>query len=385
MPAIIRFWGLLSVKLPCPLQVLNHFESIDVENVALLRMIQQVVREQATKLSLRQPLVEATLRLVLHVFKSYKQTETYNIQRFSAENRLSDREFVFRLARQMGTSSLRLFIGQWEEVFSNDDMQELIMMFAPQIREYKTVPRNVVAIILQFYGCKMPHNESACDLLSLFTPGDTNYQQAVAKIRTNLHHFHPNAIFELAKRQQQLNVGSSGKSSALMDETTFSIVEHALENILVTSESTNAKTLEHIAWMYRCCGGGGNKPKDVAKSALFTRMIRMLCENACYSPDVLLVMLECIDKVPGMTRHIVTLGTTLLSAYHHYFDRRFSECSHATYANVIGEMQRARLQCRQYVKDGDTQFCDIVVTAVRSSHAGKKKLQKMLGKEFPTS
>ena len=368
------------------LQVLSHFESIGMENVALLRVIQQVVREQAIKLSVG-PLVEATLRLVLHVFKSYKQTNNYNIQRFSTENRLSDRQFVFQLARQMGTSSLKLFAGQWEEVFSVDDMQELVMMFAAQIRDYKTMPRNVVAIITQFYDCKMPHNESACDLLSLFTLGDVNYSSAVGKIRTNLHNFHPNAIFELAKQQQALNVaGSDDESGVLMDEGTFSLVEHALENIQVSPETTNAKTREYIRWTYRCCGGGGsNKPKDIAKSALFTRMIRMLCGNACYSPDMLLVMLECLDKVPGMTRHIVALGSTLLSAYLHYFDRRFSECSHATYANVIGEMQRARLQCRQYVKDGDTQFGDTVVAAVRTSHAGKKKLQKMLEKEFPIS
>ena len=356
-----------------------------MESVALLRMIQQVVRDHAKKLSVGAPLVEATLRLVLHVFKSYKQTNNYNIQRFSAENRLSDRQFVFQLARQMGTASLKLFAGQWEEVFSVDDMQELVMMFAAQICESKTVPRNVVSIITQFYDCKMPHNESACDLLSLYTLGDANYSAAVIKIRTNLRHFHPNAIFELAKQQQTLNVAGSDHR-ILMDESTFSLVEHALENIQVSPETTNAKTREYVRWTYRCCGGGGsNKPKDIAKSALFTRMIRMLCENACYSPDVLLVMLECLDKVPGMTRHVVALGATLLSAYLHYFDRRFSECSHAAYANVIGEMQRARLQCRQYVKDGDTQFADTVVTAVRTSHGGKKKLQKMLEKEFPVS
>lgn len=57
-------------------------------------------------------------------------------------------------------------------------------------------------------------------------------------------------------------------------------------------------------------------------------------------------------------------------------------CGHGAYANVISEMQRARLYCKQYSKDGDKKFDAEVVTSIKDSHTGKKKLMRMLDSEF---
>ena len=383
-------------------QVLHQFERVD--NGSLLKMLSKDVRLQLVKFEGVPELIEATLRFAIHAFR---KTENLYLLRYSAESRTLDREFIFSLARKIGVPALKLFVGHWESTFSCDDIHDLLLMLETPIKACASLPVDVNKLIMQYYEASAYHGERACDLLTFCNT--KMYQQCKEKILEQPKHYHVNALFELAQKEQEQHqvkvratakptkstAKSTSKSAKSADtaanppkpvplsKESFEIVQKALTNLRMQKKDINSKTYECIDWMYEACIAGAKDAREINNRAMFSDMLVAVSDNSHATPEVLLRLLQNMGSTVNLVKLAAgPLATALVTAYQNYFDLRYSECTHAAYASIINEMHRARLHCKQYLKTGDQQFDEEVVNYVKRAHSGKKKLVKMLNIEF---
>lgn len=355
--------------------MLHQFER--VENGALLKMVSKDIRLQLVKFESVSELVEAALRFAIH---AYKKTENLYLLRYSSETRALDREFIFSMARKIGVPSLKLFAGQWQSTFMCDDIRELLLMLEGAIKAVNPLPKDVVSLVTQYYEAAEYHSENACDLLAFCNP--KMYQQCKAHILKSPHHYHVNALFELARREHTQSPAKLLRSPVLNDKS-FDVVQKALYNIRVQKKDINDKTYEFIDWMYEAIIVHAKDAKEISNRPMFIKMVDAVSSSSLASHEVLLRLLQNMGHTPNLLKIAAApLAKALLSAYQKYFDSRYCECSHSTYAQIINEMHRARLHCKEYLKSGDKQFDQDVVSFVKKNHSGKKKLVKMLTTEF---
>jgi len=322
--------------------------------------------------------IEAMLRFSIH---AYREAQLLLGNSFNSSDRQAEsveREFIFNLTRRLGILSLAIFSQGWQSIFSCKELQELIMIIEPKVNENPDLPLpdNVISVIMEFCEAKCFHEEDACVLLTkFFKPGDTNFCIAIDKIIGNAENFHAGALFHLAQLQQTQKRGRKN----VMDADVFAIVEKAVEKI----SQVTPKILEYIDWMFTSCISSNRR--EPLKSAFLSKMVTVVCSRAQSHPEIILRLLQNMEQhQQGLVRHSTTseLGTALVIAYREHFACRFRDCGHAAYATVIAEMQRARLECKHYVKNGETDFDAVVVEYIRRTHHTKKKLMKLLLQEF---
>lgn len=352
-------------------QILEHFENI--KTVPLLKMISKDLRIHVWRFKEEHRVIEAMLRFSIHAYRESQSPLNLNTDNKRVES--VDREFVFSLARKLGISSLGIFSETWQNIFSCKDLQELVLFLEPKDGERHDLPDVVTKVIMEFYEAKRFHEDDACLLLTrFFQPADASYRQAVEKILDNSENYHAGALFNLA----QLQLQQKQRRKDVMDHEVFAIVVKAFERIT----GITPKLLEYVDWVFCACTRNRNDP---SRSPFYSRMIQCICQYAKSHPEVILKVLQNMEQHPTLIKHssAVDLGNSLIGAYKEHFLCRFRDCGHAAYMTVIGEMQRARLECKHYIKNGDIDFDSEVVEFIRRMHNTKKKLMKMLDQEFP--
>ena len=269
-----------------------------------------------------------------------------------------------------------------QDIFSCKDLQELVLHLEPKISERPSFPAEVARIIDEFYDAKRAHDEDACTLLTRFYAyGDADYRRTVAKILANSEHYHAGALFSLAQIQMsqraRRRTGTPAKDA--MDAEVFATVVKAFERIAAVSP----KILESVEWVFAASVDASRK--DPTRSPFYNRMVACVCQYAKSHPEIVLKVLQCMEAHAALMKHSTAndLGSALVGAYKDHFMFRFRDCGHAAYATVIGEMLRARLECKHYVRNGDVAFDAEVVEFIRRMHSTKKKLMKMLVSDFP--
>lgn len=338
-----------------------------------MKMISKDLRIHVWRFKEEHRVIEAMLRFSIHAYRESQSPLNLNADSKRVES--VDREFVFSLARKLGISSLRIFSETWQNIFSCKDLQELIIFLEPKDGENLNLPDVVTKVIMEFYEAKRFHEEDACLLLTrFFLPADPSYRLAVEKILENSDQYHACALFHLA----QLQLQQKQRRRDVMDQEVFAIVIKAFERI----NTITPKLLEYIDWVFTACTRNRSDP---SRSPFYNKMIQCVCQYAKSHPEVILKVLQNMEQHPVLIRHssAVDLGNSLIGAYKEHFLCRFRDCGHAAYMTVIGEMQRARLECKHYIKNGDIDFDSEVVEFIRRMHNTKKKLMKMLDQEFP--
>ncbi|CAH1775238.1 unnamed protein product [Owenia fusiformis] len=356
-------------------KVLQNLEGY--EDHRLLQMICSNLKLHMSKIT-HQDHIESCLKVVVHCVKLSRGNGI--VFNFLLDQR--DKDFILTLAKKVGISCLKLFVSDWREFFSNYEIKRLLMHLKETILECKSLPKEVVTLIMHYYESVEQHEEHACDLLSFFKPNDSNYTKAVMKILANANRYPPNALFQLAKMQHD----AKKVKSEIMDKNTMDIVELALKQLEKSYNGYEASqtVLNHIDWMYKLCTSGAlGQPKEISKSEQFTKMVSTLSETCSKHPEIILRVLQHLEKCPDLLKKCSSLGNTLIDAYRNSFEHQFQDCGHGSYGSVITEMVKARLHCKQYAKNGgDTKFDDVVVEHVKFVHSGKKKLQRMIDEEF---
>ena len=352
------------------LQILQHFENI--KTVPLLKMISKDLRMHVWRFKEEHRVIEAMLRFSIHAYRESQSTISLGE---SKRVESVDREFVFSLARKLGVPSLSIFSECWQNIFSCKDLQELVLFMEPKVGEQRALPAEVTTIIMEYYDAKRFHEDDACTLMTrFFKPGDDNYQTAVRKILDNWDNYHAGALFHLAQLQQQ----QRRRRKDVMDQEVFAVVQKAFEKISLVS----AKILEYVEWVFIACTCSNRK--DPSKSLFYGKMVACVCQHARSHPEVILKVLQSMEPHPALMKHssAIDLGAALIGSYKEHFLCRFRDCGHAAYTTVIGEMHRARLECKHYIKNGDIDFDAEVVEFIRRMHSTKKKLMKMLDQDF---
>jgi hypothetical protein len=323
--------------------------------------------------------IEAMLRFSMHAYRESQSVPGGGSTASGDSKRTEsvEREFIFNLARKLGVHSLSIFSDCWQRIFSCKDLQELILFVEPKNGENpdQPLPAEVVNIIMEFCDAKRFHEEDACLLLTkFFQPGDGNFDLAMNKIISNADQYHAGALFNLAQLQQAQKRGRKD----VMDAEVFAIVEKALEKI----SQVTPKILEYVDWMFTSCINSNRR--DPSKAAYLTKMAKVVCSRVQSHPEIILRLLQNMEQQQVLMRHAAAsdLGSALVTAYREHFSSRFRDCGHAAYATVIAEMQRARLECKHYVKNGDADFDAKVVEHIRRTQHSKKKLMKLLQQEF---
>jgi hypothetical protein len=368
-------------------KILNHFENIRVSPSSsmfpLLKMISKDLRLHVWRFKEEHHVIEAMLRFSIH---AYRESQTALVSSSSSSNgdgKRSDsveREFIFSLARKLGVSGLTIFSDCWQRIFSCKDLQELILMMEPKSTDQEGNPvyppaPEITSIVMEFYDAKRFHDDDACMLMMhFFKTGDENYNLAVKKILENAENYHAAALFQLAHLQHELQ-----RRKDVMTGEVFDIVVKAFEKITTVSP----KILEHVDWVFQKCTNITRR--DIAKSPLYMQMVDAVCQHCASHPEIMLRILEHMEPHASLMCHVsaTKLGSMLVSAYREHFQVRFRDCGHAAYANVISEMQRARIECKHYVKNGDSVFDSEVVEVIRRTQNTKKKLMKLLSVDFP--
>ena len=367
-------------------QLRNSRSSNSSVEFSVLKMISKELRIHAWQLKPADSAVtEALLRFVIHV---YRESQLVHVRdSFDKDDEKSEtveREFMFSLAHKLGVRSLAIFSEIWQEFLTCEQLQQLVVMVAPAAAEpevggaAESLSPELIKIIEEFYDCRLFHVEDSCLMLTKYLkPNDTEYSKIVGMILDNSEHYHSEALFHLA----QLMASKRRCRRDLMDSDIFAVITKAFDNLSGTSAP--GKMLDQVDWMFAMCTGNR---RDPARSPFYAKMINLLCRPGDGTHrEVLLRVLQRMESQPSLMKHptAAQLGLTLVSGYRKYFTGRFHVCGHAAYAGIIAEMQRARLECRHYVKNGEVVFDNEVVDLIRRSHGTKKKLMKLLSVDFP--
>lgn len=345
----------------------------------MLKTIGKDLHMYAWRFSDGSPVIKAMLQFSMCTYRECQQAGGRDKESDKPTD-VMEREFIFSLAHKLGVSSLAIFSGSWQSFLSCKELQQLITMVAPMEDEgdemkVELAPE-LVKIIEEFYESRLFHDEGACVLLTkYFKSADVQYASIVATILENAEHYHAGALFHLA----QIQSANRRSRKVAMDGDVFAIITKAFENLNGTS---SPKVLECIDWVFSACT---SNRRDPARSSFYTKMIGLVCKHARCHQEILLRVLQHVESQASLMKHSTAaeLGLALVAGYREHFVSRFGECGHASYAAVIADMQRARLECRHYVKDGEVMFESEVVDVIRSSYHTKKKLMKLLSVDFP--
>jgi len=163
-----------------------------------------------------------------------------------------------------------------------------------------------------------------------------------------------------------------------MDGEVFAVIVKAFEKIAAVTP----KILEAVDWVF---AASSINRRDPAKSPFYGKLMSCICTSAKSHPEIILKVLQSMEPHAALMRHssATDLAVALISAYKDHFMFRFRDCGHAAYSTVIGEMLRARLECKHYMKNGESDFDTEVVEFIRRMHSTKKKLMKLLVQDFP--
>jgi len=368
-------------------QVLNGLRNCRLFNSSLqlpvLKMIFNQLRSREWLLDEDEVVTETVLRFCLHVYHQSKLFHGRNPFSDDKQVETAEREYVFNMARKLGVSSLRIFSDNWQQFLDCEQLQQLVLMAAPMEEtdhdKGATSPLapELIQIIQEFYNSRLFHDKDSCLLLTKYLKSsNVLYGRVVASILENAECYHAEALFHLA----QLQLAKKRSRREVMDSEVFAIVRKAFQNL---NKYVPRNILQYVDWLFTVCTSSQRGP---AKYPFYTEMIDLVC-NSCTDPQILLHVLQRMESKKLLTKQSVDtkLGLALIRRYREHFPKRFSECSHTAYAAVLAEMQRARLECRRYVEDGEVVFDSEVVDLVRSSHSTKKKLLELLSINFPKS
>lgn len=354
----------------------------------MLKTISKDLRFYAWRFQEGSTLIEAMLQFSLGAYRESQRAGGQDTTSKDADKHADvvEREFIFSLAHKLGTSSLSIFSDCWRNFLSCQELQQLITVVAPledskddETKSAELAPE-LVKIIEEFYESRLFHEEDSCLLLEkYFKPGDVLYGRIVTMILENAEHYHPGALFQLARLQTASRPGHK----AVMNADIFAIITKAFENL---KGSTSPKILECVDWVFSMCMSNRRDPRrDPARTSYYTKMVSLVCKHARSQREILLRVLKQIESQPSLMKHSTAaeLGLALVAGYREHFVARLRECGHGSYAAVIAEMQRARLECRHYVKDGEMVFGTEVLDVIRTSFHTKKKLINLLSVDFP--
>jgi len=358
----------------------------------VLQMIAKDLRKYASRFAECLPVTKAMLQFAVC---PYCQHDSSTIVLLGGEEEKVEREFIFDLAKKLGVSSLRIFSGSWQNFLTCHELQQLIVSVAPQPVEDEDgsssgemtraddLAPELMKIIDEFYKSRSHHDEDSCLLLTkYFKPGDVQYAKIVSVILKNAEHYDAVALLHLAQLQAA-NRRPSRK--AVMDDDIFAIVSKAFEKL--GRKEPSQKILDYVDWVFSMCTSSNRR--EPARSAFYTKFVSLVCKDAAVRVHLTGIVLRVLQRVEAshasLMKHSTTsqLGLALVAGYRQLFDARLWVCSHVSYAAVVAEMQRAQLECRHYVKDGQVLFQSEIVDNVQYRYRNKKKLMKLLAESFP--
>lgn len=322
--------------------------------------------------------IKSCMKVVMQCIKLSRSIPFSSTSNFMSDR--LDKDFLINLGLKLGLDSLKLFVNNWQDFFYIGDLKKLLEGMKSHVEGKLTVPREVVQLIMQYFCSNDMHGEDSCDLLQFFVSGDANYNRAVKKIIKNSKSYIPSALLCLAKQEHERNV--SVKGDVNFSSSIFEIIQCAFSSMDIRKLPISAtdSLQPYLSWLFQHYVEA--PPKDVAKSAQFATTIQMLETHCECHPEILLRFLQTVEKSPSLLKQSSSLTTKLVVAYQHHFLQRFDCCGHASYGSVINDMVKARLQCKQYAKNGDNQFDILVIEKIKLAHSGKKKLLRMINDEF---
>ena len=347
---------------------------------SVLKMINKNLRIHSWRFNDDTSVTDALLQFAVHTYRNSQQSpSTVNIMATDRQMDAVEREFIFSLARKLGVTSLAVFSDNWQCFLSCKELQQLVVMVADKHNIDDALstppPPQLMKIIMEFYECRLHHDDDACLLLTKYIkPGDDEYTKIVEMIVQNAEHYDAGALFHLA----QLQASNRRSRKDVMDSNIFNIITKAFETLKTTPSS---RLLDYIDWVFAMCTSNRREP---ARSPFYSKLMTLVCSHGTHT-DVVLRVLQRIESHASLMKHSTAteLGHALVARYREHFLSRFRDCGHAAYASIISEMIRARLECRHYVKNGEVMFDTEVIEVIRRSHQTKKKLMKLLSADFP--
>lgn len=350
----------------------------------LLKMISKDLRINAWRFKEDMAVTEAMLRFSVHSYRESVLSACRDILISASDDgdkqtKVIECEFVFSLARKLGVPSFSIFSDCWQRFLSCQELQQLVVMVADKARDDETtwtLAPELAKIIEEFYDARLFHDEDSCLLLMKYLkPTDVQYARIVETIVQNAEHYHAGALLHLA----QIQAGNRQSRKEVMDTNIFATITKAFENL---SGMPSANILDYIDWVFSMCTSNRREP---SRSPFYVKMISLICKNSRAHHEILLRILQRVGSHGSLMKHstVADLGVALVTRYREYFVGRFRECGHAAYAVIISEMQRARLECRHYVKSGEVMFDSEVIDVIKRTHPTKKKLMKLLSVDFP--
>lgn len=290
-------------------------------------------------------------------------------------------------------------------------MVELLGLLQPQIAALACFPREVAQLVLQYYSSGLTYVDDAHTLISIFTPGDDNYNKSLGAVLEHPDHFSHVSLFELALRHDQLVDGpwpTSTNQSAAASRFLSSVVQVVPESLewrhavseevlqlglaglasMARAEPSRwlSHSMEYIEWLVLRTSSG-HTARQVTQSAEFSRLLEALCLHCQQQPEILLRALTVLERRGGAVLRSALINPvrrTLVTAFRASFLTLVSSSTSAGYSSIINKLVKAREHCRQHLRgnDGILLFDQEVLTTIRKTHTGKKKLQKMIKEEF---
>lgn len=247
--------------------------------------------------------------------------------------------------------------------------------------------REVTEILFRYFEANCKHDEESCEILKVMAT-DFLRQEALRRIIANSCHYTPNALFLIAKMEQESDTTKGGKPLDLSQhgnifkKDVFMLILfafHRINELKKTDRCFNCVGIirDHLDWCFKQIAG--NENEQIKSGNQYAVFIENLVSTFQDNANILVSFLKEMGKCePLLNRAKVMFGNKLVDCYKSHFFERMQNCSRRSYSGILKEMCEARKECIDFVADGAHLFKKEVTDPIRRLHKGKRKFLSLM-------
>lgn len=382
----------ISVEFLFQLQILCHLEDLDDDEflekaVVSLKTYMAKISENSQKLT--------CIRIILRCIKRAIMKSPTEVCYQPVSHMVFD--FLLTLGKQLEKQEMFLehIIPAWPDLccfYKGDKLKQLIEIMRGHLEEKGMPETKTFDLLYDYFEAKINHNMESFELIKLFQIGSRNYHMAVSKILANTNYYSAKVLLSIAKYEKEFSSEETpnplpyeAASQDIFSNQVFELICFALsgskEGSDLYEEFSEGTISNDLSWLFECFT---KSPPEIVKSSVqFQEFLNLITDSSEMDADAIVHFFkvaehstELLDLCKGK------LGPLLISAYKKMFDRDLAHRSYAVYNRMVLQMSIALFNCRKYVENGGEMFRNVVLKHIQSSHRGKRKLMRMIEKEF---
>lgn len=281
----------------------------------------------------------------------------------------------------------------WTELckyFNKYQMKSILGIIIKAVEVKPSLINDMAPTLQKYFTSAFKHDRECCSLMRIFFPDETKRHQMLKKIATNAQNFTTCALLRLgiteykflSKTNPNLNIFSKYVNSFLLVGLKSLKEKNVSYGWSSSGLHLNSKELKYLKWYFGMLAACLSK--EIIKCDPFTKLMTLLKEVLKKDVNLMLDFYQAMEGSPlGLKETKTQLGKELVNSYLAKFNQELRNCNHTHYINVLEDMKNACKACEQYVPNGRKEFGSVVITFIRHTFKGKRKLIQLMDEFFP--